>query len=107
MLPVIAGRAPLACFANAIARTVWVLGGAIVIWFAATILINGVFPAVVQNFIVPPDELNAERPYIERNIAATRAAYSLDKIEESPFSAGETPIQAEAQREFADTLTVR
>jgi uncharacterized membrane protein (UPF0182 family) len=107
ILAVIVGIAALACFANAIARTVWVLGGAIVVWFAAAILINGVYPAVVQNFVVTPDELNAERPYIERNIAATRAAYSLDKIDESLFNVADTPSQAEAQREFSDPLSVR
>ena len=73
----------------------------------AAILINGVYPAIVQNFVVTPDELNAERPYIERNIAATRAAYSLDKIEESLFNVADTPSQAEAQREFSDPLSVR
>ncbi|MEP6694482.1 MAG: UPF0182 family protein [Chloroflexota bacterium] len=107
ILAVIVGIAALACFANAFARTVWVLGGAIVVWFAATVLINGVYPAIVQNFIVAPDQLNKERPYLERNIAATRAAYSLDKIEESLFNVADTPSQAEATREFSDTLSVR
>jgi uncharacterized membrane protein (UPF0182 family) len=107
ILAVVVGIAALACFANAFARTVWVLGGAIVVWFAASILINGVFPAVVQNFVVAPDQLNKERPYLERNIAATRAAYSLDKIDESLFNVADTPSQAEATREFADTLSVR
>ncbi|MDP9281717.1 MAG: UPF0182 family protein, partial [Chloroflexota bacterium] len=107
ILAVVVGIAALACFANAFARTVWVLGGAIVVWFAASILINGVYPAVVQNFVVAPDQLNKERPYLERNIAATRAAYSLDKIDESLFNVADTPSQAEATREFADTLSVR
>jgi uncharacterized membrane protein (UPF0182 family) len=107
ILAVIVGIAALACFANAIARTVWVLGGAIVLWFAATVLINGVYPALVQNFVVAPDQLNKERPYLERNIAATRAAYALDKVEESLFNVGDTPSQAEATREFSDTLSVR
>jgi len=107
ILAVIVGIAALACFANAVLRTVWVLGGAIVVWFAATILINGVYPAIVQNYIVAPDQLNKERPYLERNIAATRAAYSLDKVEESQFDVADTPSQAEATREFSDTLSVR
>jgi uncharacterized membrane protein (UPF0182 family) len=107
ILAVIVGIAALACFANAFARTVWVLGGAIVVWFAASILIGGIYPAIVQNYVVAPDQLNKERPYLERNIAATRAAYSLDKIEESLFNVADTPSQAEAQREFADPLSVR
>jgi len=107
ILTFIVGIAALACFANAFARTLWVLAGSIVLWFAATVLVGGVYPAVVQNFVVAPDEQNKERPYIERNIAATRAAYSLDKIEESLFNVADTPSQAEATREFADSLSVR
>jgi uncharacterized membrane protein (UPF0182 family) len=107
ILAFIVGIAALACFANALARTVWVLGGAIVLWFAATVLINGVYPAVVQNFIVAPDQLNKERPYLERNIAATRAAYGLANVEESQFNVVDTPSQAEARRELSDTQSVR
>ena len=107
ILAVVVGIAALACFANAFARTVWVLGGAIVLWFAATVLINGVYPSLVQNFVVAPDQLNKERPFLERNIAATRAAYALDKVEESTFNVADTPSQAEATREFSDTLSVR
>ncbi len=107
ILAVIVGIAAVACFANAFARTVWVLGGALVVWFAATVLVGGVYPALVQNFIVTPDELNKERPYLERSIAGTRSAYALDKVEESLFNVSETPSQAEARAEFSDTLSVR
>ena len=107
VLAVIVGIAALACFANAFARTVWVLAGAVVLWFAATILVLGVYPALVQNFIVAPDQLNKERPFLERNIAATRAAYALDKVDESSINPGDAPTQAEARRELSDTLSVR
>jgi uncharacterized membrane protein (UPF0182 family) len=38
------------------------------------------YPAFVQRFRVAPQELQRERPYIERNIAATQSAFGLDKI---------------------------
>ncbi|HEV8229349.1 MAG TPA: UPF0182 family protein, partial [Candidatus Limnocylindria bacterium] len=107
ILAFIVGVAALACFANAFARTLWVLGAAIVLWFAAAVLVGGVYPAVVQSFVVAPDQLNKERPYLQRNIAATRAAYALDRVEESTFDVADTPSQAEARREFSDTLSVR
>ncbi|WP_267382875.1 UPF0182 family protein [Cyanobacterium sp. uoEpiScrs1] len=45
------------------------------------IFILGLFAtAVVQSFVVQPNELGRERPYIERSIALTRAAFNLDKI---------------------------
>ncbi|YAI81722.1 MAG: UPF0182 family protein [cyanobacterium endosymbiont of Rhopalodia sterrenbergii] len=46
------------------------------------ILIFGSFATeVVQSFVVQPNELGRERPYIERSIALTRAAFNLDKIQ--------------------------
>jgi len=107
ILTVIVGVAALACFANAFRGTLWILGGSIVLWFVATLVIGGVYPALIQNYIVQPDQLNKERPYIARNIAATRAAYSLDTVDESAFNVADTPTAAEARAALSDTSTVR
>lgn len=48
------------------------------------ILGNGL-PALVQSFWVQPNEFDRERPYIDRSIAATRHAFSLDQIETQTF----------------------
>src|SRR5439155_23793117 len=82
-------------------------GGSIVFWFAPNILFAGVYPRNVQNFIDKTDELNKERPFLERNINATRAAYRLDNVEESLFNVGDTPSAAEARRDLADTESIR
>jgi uncharacterized membrane protein (UPF0182 family) len=107
ILTVIVGIAALACFANAFRGTLWIIGGAIVLWFAASVVVGSVYPALIQNFIVQPDQLNKERPYITRNIAATRAAYSLDTVDESAFKVADTPTPAEARAALSDTTTVR
>ena len=107
ILTVLVGIAALACFANAFRGTLWILGGSIVLWFAASLVVGGVYPALIQNFIVTPDQQNKERPYIERNLAATRAAYSLDTVDESAFSVADTPTPAEARAALSDTTTVR
>ncbi len=107
VLAAIVGIAALACFANAFARTLWVLGGAIVVWFAAAILFAGVYPALVQSFVVQPDQLNKERPYLERNIAATREAYAVSNVEDSFFDVADAPTPTEAQQALSDTLAVR
>ena len=49
---------------------------------AASILVGGVYPSLVQKFSVDPNEQSKELPYIERNIAFTRMAYDLSRIEE-------------------------
>ena len=45
------------------------------------------------NFIVKPNELVRETPYIAHNIAMTRQAYALDRIVQRPFPA-ETSVEA-------------
>src|SRR3989442_7652188 len=107
ILTVLVWIAALACFANALRGTLWILGGAIVLWFAASLVVGNVYPALIQNFIVQPDQLNKERPYILRNIAATRAAYSLDTVDESAFNVADTPTPAEVRAALSDTTTVR
>lgn len=54
-----------------------------------------ILPSVVQRFTVEPDELERETPYIERNIAATRAAFRLDQIEEREFAANDAVSEAD------------
>ena len=41
----------------------------------------------VSTLIVRPNQLNRERPYIAHNIALTRRAYDLDRIQVHPFPA--------------------
>jgi hypothetical protein len=42
--------------------------------------------AVMQRFVIGPNEQVRELPYIEHNIAATRAAFGLDTVEERELS---------------------
>src|SRR6266404_2381212 len=50
-------------------------------------------PAYVTNFIVKPNELGRESPYIEYNITSTRRAFGIDRIEQRNFEA-DTSIEA-------------
>ncbi|MGI4853354.1 MAG: UPF0182 family protein [Janthinobacterium lividum] len=52
--------------------------------------------SAVSTFIVKPNELVKEQPYIRNNITATRAAYALDNIVVRPFAAGTTVADADA-----------
>ncbi len=57
------------------------------VWVVALVLLRGVVPAVVQQLVVNPNELDRERPYITRNLEATKAAYNLDTIQQKDFPA--------------------
>ncbi len=95
--------------------------GALVAWAGAvarpqvTTLVAAVVPAVVcyalvnvagwyvSSFIVRPNQLVRESPYIAHNIAFTRRAYALDRVEQKPFAA-ETGVAAVEAAQNRDTL---
>jgi uncharacterized membrane protein (UPF0182 family) len=60
------------------------------VWVAASVLVGGVYPALVQQFRVSPNEVAAESPYLERNIAMTRKAFNLDDVVVRAFPAEES-----------------
>lgn len=91
LLVVIAIVAALVLFVNVVRFQGWLLpGAALALWVFSSVLAGAIVPAAVQRFQVLPNESERERPYIERNIAATRAAFALDKIQLDEFSAEET-----------------
>jgi uncharacterized membrane protein (UPF0182 family) len=55
----------------------------LLVYVVAVVLI----PGYVQSFIVKPNELERETLYIERNIAATRRAFNLERVEARDFPA--------------------
>jgi hypothetical protein len=46
---------------------------------AAIIVVDWIVPPIVSNLYVRPNELALEKPFIERHLEATRAAYGLDR----------------------------
>ncbi|PYO50803.1 MAG: UPF0182 family protein, partial [Candidatus Rokuibacteriota bacterium] len=65
------------------------VGGGLGLLAVVWVLGLGVYPALLQRFRVAPNELAAERPFIEHNIRMTRQAYGLDRIQEKEFPADE------------------
>jgi hypothetical protein len=49
----------------------------------------------VNSFIVKPNQLDRERPYIAWNIASTRQAWDLDRVAQQEFPAETTPDAAD------------
>jgi uncharacterized protein len=56
-------------------------------------VVVGLIAWYVSNFIVKPNQLVRERPFIEHNIEMTRRAYALDRVEPHPFPA-DTSVEA-------------
>src|SRR3954468_563611 len=67
------GRAALLAIAG-----YWIVG----------VVIRGVFPGLMQKFVVAPTELTRETPYLRYHIAATRRAWGLDSVETKELGGG-------------------
>lgn len=76
---------------------------AIFIWIVAGIVGGGFIPGLVQRYVVEPNELGREAPYIQNNIQFTNLAYGLDKIQERDFTKVE-PLTREALTPNQPTL---
>ena len=64
---------------------------------------TGLIPGFVQRYVVEPNELAREAPYIENNIKFTTYAYGLDKIREFDFPPVE-PLTPETALEYGTFL---
>jgi uncharacterized membrane protein (UPF0182 family) len=77
--------AALACWANLRVRT-WKLPVAgVVLVFGSSLVLAIALPALFQVVFVKPNELQLEKPYIQRNIDLTQQAYNLHQISVKPF----------------------
>lgn len=70
------------------------------------ILLRGIYPTLVQRYIVVPNEFEKEKKYISNNISATLKAYGMDKIETSEIvpDAGLTIEDVEADPETLENM---
>ncbi|PKQ38080.1 MAG: UPF0182 family protein [Actinobacteria bacterium HGW-Actinobacteria-1] len=73
------------------------------VWVSASILVGGIYPALIQQFRVSPNEVAAEAPYIERNIAMTRKAFKIEDVTVRAFPAEES-LTASAVAGDTDTI---
>ncbi|MFQ5673021.1 MAG: UPF0182 family protein [Nitrospinales bacterium] len=61
------------------------------------------YPTILQKFIVAPNELIKETPYIEHTISATNRAFGLDKVEAHELT-GTSALSAEAIKANSRTI---
>jgi len=78
---------------------------AVGLWGFIAIMVGTIVPAVVQRFTVQPNELSREKPYIARNIEATRDAFGLSDADIRIENFAYRPkLEAGATREESATL---
>ncbi len=77
VLAVIAIICALLFFAGAARRSAMLPAVGFGLLVLSAILIGGLYPAIIQQFVVKPNELAKETPYIQREIESTRQAYGI------------------------------
>ncbi|MEV0948234.1 UPF0182 family protein [Rhodococcus sp. NPDC049939] len=84
----------IAFFAATVVRDLRIPAMAAALLVLSSILVGGIFPALIEQFSVRPNAADRESPYIERNIDATRQAYAIgpDRVEYQAYpGVGTTP----------------
>ena len=74
------------------------------LWFLVALTAGTIYPAAVQALKVTPAQNTLERPYIQRNIDATRAAMGIDNVVSTSYPASPTLTGAQVQAN-SDTLS--
>lgn len=74
------------------------------IYAGLIILTDWMIPNIMQYLVVQPNELEREKPYIERTIALTRQAFDLDSIDAQTFNPQQNLTTSDLK---ANDLTVR
>ena len=93
VLTIISPLAAALLVGGAFTRLLWPLGGAIVVWFVASIALGTVYPEIVQRFVVNPDPFSREEPYIRNNIAMTRLAFGIDDWDGRDYRGDAHPVR--------------
>jgi uncharacterized membrane protein (UPF0182 family) len=94
VLAVIAVLCALLFFAGAVRRSALLPAVGFGLLVLSAILIGGVYPAIIQQFVVKPNELAKETPYINREITATRLAYAVKTAQYRSYSGTSTESSA-------------
>lgn len=111
-LPLIQAQLAVACVSGALVlfsatrRRLVLVWAAIGLYLAVGVLGRGLYPTMVQTYVVEPNELERERPFIETEIEATRAAFGLSGMETRELSGelGLSLADVEANRETIDNI---
>ncbi len=95
-------------FVVAAFRGNWILPAAGVgLMVVSAVVVGGIYPAVVQRFQVDPNAVEAESPFIQRNIDATLAAYGLDDVQTETYAATTETEPGQLREDSESTASIR
>ncbi len=77
----------VATWSNSLLRPIYGIG----VYALILLLVNATYPELQQRFVVEPNELAKELPYIKHNIEFTRQAYNLANIDTQNYQLNPSP----------------
>jgi uncharacterized membrane protein (UPF0182 family) len=80
---------------------------AVGLWVFVALVIGVLYPTLLQALKVTPAQVTLEKPYIARNIAATRAAFDLDHVAYHNFAGSTTIPTSEIKTDKATLNNIR
>lgn len=93
--------------ASLVTRNWRVPAGAVAVWLVANVVLRGIYPAILQNYVVEPNEFERERPYIEYNIASTLKAYGMDTLQTQTLTPQPQVVVDDLQANQVTTRNIR
>ncbi len=90
VLAVIAVICAVLLLAGAFRRSALLAGIGFGLLVLSAVLIGGVYPFIIQQFVVKPNQQVKERPFIQREIQGTRTAYGLSRVRVVPYAGTST-----------------
>lgn len=103
IMAAVAVIAAVLIFASALMSSIRPAITGLAAWALVAVVGGLLFPNLIENFEVKPNQLEKERPYVENGIALTRKAFGLDAIQES-FYPAEDAVNAEDVRNNPETI---
>ncbi|SET03737.1 UPF0182 family protein [Anaerobranca gottschalkii] len=78
--------------------------GATAILLVVTMVGSGIYAAIIQNFVVNPNEAQKEAPYIAYHIEGTRRGYGLENIKQIEYPLKKDGINLEVLENNRETI---
>ena len=91
------------CLFNVFRENYRLLLGTAGVYLGVVVLGGWGYPMIIQKFVVEPNELIKETPYIINNIAATQKAFKLDEVEKRSLE-GEASLTMEDIKDNEATI---
>jgi uncharacterized protein len=93
--------------ANILLKRNLIFIGTVAVYFLVSFIGSSVYPAILQKFVVAPNELVKETPYIKHNIAGTQKGFGLDMVEERDISGGTALRKEDIKNNSATIKNIR